>query len=630
MDFFTHQDRAKARTGRLVLMYLLCVGCVVVVLAVAAMFVAQFVGPSVRQVGDGGGLRVERMPSTAFRPDVAAIASIGTLGVIGLGTLFKKASLGGDGGKVAEMLGGRLLHQPADNDERKLLNVVEEMSIASGVPMPRVYLMDNEQGINAFAAGMRPENAVIGVTRGCISQLSRDELQGVVAHEFSHILNGDMRLNLRLIAMAFGISVIGTIGYYILRVAPRNQSGYRHRSGDKDQGGGAIVVMMLAGVVMLVVGAVGAFFGQLLTAAVSRQREFLADASAVQFTRNPKGIAGALRKIGSFAEGAKVNHVHAGEVAHIFFAGAGLTRLLATHPPLAERIARIEGSTVVDMPGRGVPSSDVPGAVGFAPGQPSTIVEHVGTPEPTTIDIAHDRVGAITPQLRAAAADPYDARAVVIGLMLDGSPELADAQRRWLSEHTPDVFDSLRKIEPALRSLPLALRLPLVDLTIPSLQSYSPTQLDLFRQIVHGLADTDRRITPFEFAILKIIDHQIVAHHLPSPPPLFRSLSAVSHSVSVVLSVLSRASQNPQQAFDAAVGRLEFPLTPISGQSLTDLDQALTQLHAASRPVQRRVLDAAAHAVAFDGQIRLEELELLRALSASFDVPVPPLNRGVG
>ena len=243
-------------------------------------------------------------------------------------------------------MGGRLLHpQTTDLNERKILNVVEEMAIAAGTPVPPVYLLENEEGINAFAAGHAPNDAIIGVTRGCVQTLSRDELQGVIGHEFSHILNGDMRLNLRLMGVLFGILLIGLTGYILLRST--SGYGYRVRVNSRDDDRGRRNILPLIGLALYVIGYVGVFFANLIKAAVSRQREFLADASAVQFTRNPEGIAGALKKIGRLA-GSAMHEPRAAEASHMFFGNIGgvgqLFGLLATHPPLVERIRRLDPS----------------------------------------------------------------------------------------------------------------------------------------------------------------------------------------------------------------------------------------------------------------------------------------------
>ena len=270
------------------------------------------------------------------------MVAIGVLVLVGGGSLYKIAQLRGGGRVVAEQLGGRLLHpDTTDPHERVLLNVVEEIALASGTPTPPVYLLEEEEGINAFAAGFTPDDAVIGVTRGTLHQLQRAELQGVIAHEFSHILNGDMQLNIRLMGVLHGILLIGILGYFVFRSAMFSSMGRR-----SDRGNAGIALLALGGG-LIVIGSLGTFFGKWIKASVSRQREFLADASAVQFTRDPDGIAGALKRIGGFVSGSAVASPNAPEASHLFFGQAlsgGLQSIFATHPPLAERIRRLDPS----------------------------------------------------------------------------------------------------------------------------------------------------------------------------------------------------------------------------------------------------------------------------------------------
>ena len=328
MDFFTHQDRARRNTRRLVALFVLAVIAIVaaVYLAVVVFLMTTEAGEYISQ----GGLAA---------PQVLVPVVAGTLFVIAAGSGYKTLQLSEGGPAVARLLGGKPLDpNTREADERRVLNVVEEMAIASGTPVPEVYLLAQEQGINAFAAGRTPADAVVGVTEGTARHLSRDELQGVVAHEFSHILNGDMRLNLRLIGVIHGILVISMIGYFVMR------SGGGSSRGRKKGGAGAVVILGLA---LYVIGWIGVFFGRLIKAGVSRQREFLADAAAVQFTRNPLGISGALQKIGGLGAGSRIAHRRAEEASHLFFSNAlkkSFLGLTATHPPLEERIRRIDPS----------------------------------------------------------------------------------------------------------------------------------------------------------------------------------------------------------------------------------------------------------------------------------------------
>ena len=337
MDFFEHQERARRNTSRLVFFYVLAVA--LILLSVYFAF-ALTLGLARAADSDTPGAAGQAM--RLWNPGLFAMVTAGTLLVVMGGTAYKVMRLSQGGSSVAALLGGRRINRnTAQPDERKVLNVVEEMAIAAGIPVPPVFLLENETGINAFAAGFAPEDAVIGITRGAMGQLSRDELQGVIAHEFSHIFNGDMRLNIRLMGILHGILLIGLIGYWLLRSSMYSNS---YGSSKKGKGNSAAQIAIL-GLALSAIGFVGVFFAKLIKSAVSRQREFLADAAAVQFTRNPTGIAGALKKIGGLPAGSKLKDAHAEEASHFFFAN-GLSSawfsLMATHPPLAERIRRLD------------------------------------------------------------------------------------------------------------------------------------------------------------------------------------------------------------------------------------------------------------------------------------------------
>lgn len=644
MDFFAHQDRARASTRKLIVVYILCLLGVVVTLNVIAFFIFNIAQSSQQtQTPDGP---VRRDTATLSRNDLAmnlpvfGMTTVSVLSIVGLATLFKQMQLGGDGAKVAELLGGRpITAAPSDPDERKLLNIVEEMSLASGVPMPRVYLMDNESAINAFAAGKRAEAAVIGVTRGCIEKLNRDELQGVIAHEFSHILNGDMRLNIRLIAMNFGLMAIGYIGLQILRFTPRSSS-----RNDKNGGAAAILILAFA---MMVIGYVGTLFGSILQAAVSRQREYLADASAVQFTRNPSGIAGALKKIGGFADGSQLRSAHAGEMSHMFFASGVsgfLSSLFATHPPLDQRIRAIEPNFDGKMVASGsiprVSDAAVAGVSGFnAPpplpraGQrvvasPTQIANDIGSIEPEKIVHAETTLKAIPAIIEERARDPYDARGIAIALLLDVDESLRGNQLRAAAAVDEYAAQLAAQCYPTIAALGPAARLPILDLCLPALHHLSPTQLKSFRTLCQGLAESDRRISSFEIALFKIIDHQLLSQRRYDDIVAFRSVNAVADQARIALSVLARAGGEAQatQAFAAGVDRLKLnrAVTLAAPEESMQFNQALGALRSASPGVQQRVLDACAHCVSADGTVRIEEMELMRAISAALSVPMPP------
>lgn len=321
MDFFAHQEQARKHTKLLVIYFVIAVLCIIGSVYIASLLI--FFGA---QTNQAPGVPLAEL--VLWDPRLFLYVVLGTLGVVSIGSLYKTAALAKGGSAVAESLGGRLVDSDtSDPDERKLRNVVEEMAIAAGVPVPKIYVLDDEKKINAFAAGHTPDDAAIGVTRGCMTLLSREELQGVLGHEFSHILNGDMRLNLRVMGVIFGILCLAVIGRVLIY----------------SRGGRGRNPMMFLGLALIVIGAIGMFFGRLIQAALSRQREFLADASSVQFTRNPAGLSRALQKIGGV--GSQVESAHAGEASHMFFEngmGKAFLGALATHPPLEERIRAID------------------------------------------------------------------------------------------------------------------------------------------------------------------------------------------------------------------------------------------------------------------------------------------------
>ena len=332
---FEHQEIARRSTRRLVVLFAIAVVVIVIAVNFAATGIyLGFLMPA------GTARTAAALPAGFY-----FINTLVVLGLIGGGTLYKMSSLSAGGAAVANLVDAREVDMTTrDLLDRRLVNVVEEMAIASGVAVPRVYVMDNETAINAFAAGHSINDAVIAVTRGTLTRLSRDELQGVIAHEFSHVLNGDMRLNLRLIGVLHGLLIVAIAGRLLLELGGRSRGG-----SSSSRGGNALAVLFFAGIALWILGYIGVFFGRLIKAAVSRQREFLADASAVQFTRNPDGIGGA-RKIGGLSEatglGTRIDHPQAETLSHLFLGAARpsfVRGLFATHPSLEERVQRIYG-----------------------------------------------------------------------------------------------------------------------------------------------------------------------------------------------------------------------------------------------------------------------------------------------
>jgi Zn-dependent protease with chaperone function len=648
-DFFTRQDIARRNTTRLVVLFVLAVLAIIIsidLLLAATMGYAS------------GGL--EGAPrdfwAIATDPGLVGLAVVGTLIVVGGGSLFKIAQLRGGGRVIAEQLGGRLLHpDTSDPTEQQILNVVQEMAIASGTSTPPVYLLDHEQGINAFAAGFTPGDAVIGITRGTAERLTRDELQGVVAHEFSHILNGDMRLNIRLIGILHGILIIGLLGYFILRASMF--SGHRRRS-SRDAGGGAMAILAL-GAGLAAVGFFGTFFGNLIKAAVSRQREFLADASAVQFTRDPDGIAGALKKIGGFAAGSSVQSPNAPEASHMFFgrATSGFSAMFSTHPPLKERIRRVDPSWDGVLPEDVERAQAVPRAAAAREGMAGVsamaggeggwhaaggahaamahAVESVGQPSEAHIRYAAQLLESLPKALASAAHEPYGARAVIYALLLDRNKGPRQLQLAQLAEAAdPGVYRETQRLAPLVAELDVRARLPLVEIALPALRELTPAQEKVFRQNLVALVQADEKIDLFEWSLHRILLHDLDAHREQVRPDAVarRALPSAQAACELLLSMLAHAghrdAEGARHAFEQGRQHLQMPnarLRPGSELRLDALDAALATLENAAPQAKRRILQAAVTAIMADRTVTAAEAELLRAISASLGAPMPPL-----
>jgi Zn-dependent protease with chaperone function len=658
MDFFEAQARAKKRTGRLVVLFAIAVASTIA----AGYFMAVF--------GVVRGLHYQADRSRAHRsetyysqpdstrdslwqPQVFLVVTVGTLLVVGLASFIKWREFSDGGSAVAESVGGRAIDPHTTNlGERKLLNVVEEMSIAAGIPTPDVYVLDAEAGINAFAAGLTTSDAVVTVTRGALDKLTRDELQGVIGHEFSHILNGDMRLNLKLSALIFGILVIGLAGRGVLWAMSRG----RIRN-DSKGGGGAILLIGAVGLIMLIVGFVGYFFGKLIQSAVSRQREFLADASSVQFTRNPGGITGALKKIGGYALGSSLESNKSATIGHFFFAQAfesNFGGLWATHPPLPERIQAIdpqfdgqmftppETVDVVHESFRqagfapGAVTSPIPKSSPQAVPTPANLIATIGTLTPANLAHAENLLAAVPPRLRDAARSSTEAPVLVYGLLLDGDDAMRERQRVIVATKAgPDARRVLSELEPALRSLGPEHRLPLLQLMLPALRNLPPTALSPVLGTLDDLVHADGQVSAFEFALQKILTRTLALGAKPAAAAQqIYSFNAVAAEINVVLSAVAHTANNNEvsatDAFDAGGEQLKLlegklALLAPAACDFIRLDAALDKLAAASGPIKLRVLTACAHIVGADGAILIAEAELLRAIAAALDCPMPPL-----
>ncbi len=643
MNFFEHQDRARRNSGWLVVLLLLAVASLILITTtVLAGFIyyVQFRSDQYVQAHESG-ISIFELAVQVLSPELVGSVSLAVVAVVALGSLFKWLQLSQGGKAVAEALGGRLLNTASrDTLERQALNVVEEMAIASGTPVPPLYLID-DPAINAFAAGHSPHDAVIGVTRGCLSQLNRDQFQGVIAHEFSHILHGDMRLNLRLVGILHGILVIGLIGELITRSSTHR----RQLSSRRNNNQGTFVL----GLALMAIGYAGTFFGNLIKAAVSRQREFLADASAVQFTRNPGGIAGALKKIGGYPQGSMLVSANAAEYSHLYF-GEGVknmfSRLMATHPPLRERIIRIDPT----WPGRffspeqSAPMTDTPQpetasnlatatSAASAPLQPS-VMDTIGQPDEAHIDQAQQLLTNLDTTLRDAARDPFSARALVYSLLLAKPVNRREQQLQALREKAhPVVFNLVENLSQAVQHLAKSLHLPLLELCLPALKTLSEPQYQVFKRNLALLIRADDKVELFEWSL-----YRIVTHHVEKPLRLRYGSHRIKQQATacqLLLSMLAHSGQDSParaaEAFSLATQALGLPHLQLLDRELLSLPkldralQALNQLKPLQKPI---LLKSMALCVMHDGEVKPVEAELFRAVADSLECPVPPLLPG--
>lgn len=601
MNFFRQQDQARRQSKLLVALFVL-----------ALLLIALAIGALAFLLGG--------WPLVPW-------AAGAVLAIMLLASLFKTIGLRQGGGKVARAMGGTLV-DPTTQDpvRRRLYNVVEEMAIASGVPVPEVYVLEQETGLNAFAAGYAPTDAAVAVTRGLLERLSRDELQGVIAHEFSHILNGDMRINIRLMGFVFGIMVIAIMGQHLMHSA-------RFSKNSKD----AAPLMMLSLAIVLI-GYIGLFFGRLIKAAVSRQREYLADAAAIQFTRNPDGISGALKKIGINEAGSRLD-ADSEEVGHMLF-GQGVSGFLfATHPPLLKRIQAIEPTFTQDdwarfaeqatkkakqpkpskaEPAKSAPAIDAFGALGGLDGhQLLAAVALLGEMPDSLKQWAH--------------SDEYVALLLVYLILGEQSGDgvaLKPMIEAWGGEK---ALDTLAFMQQTLDEVPMAWRLPLLEMCLPVLKQ-KPLQERINLQLLIGdLIEHDGQLTVFEYVLDRLIEQSLTEVAEPSKTKMSgsKTLAQLKSSVATLMAVVAMQGHggpdSQQKTWQAVMEALigQAGAWPVIEDWAETLDQALVVLNTLKATEKGRLAQAMVDCIASDGQIDADEYALCRTIAARLHIALP-------
>ena len=639
MNFFAAQDQARRASRRLVLAYI--VATVLIVAGVTAI-----TGFALFSFTDSGYGYTAGQFAQANAGILLGVALLTTLFILGA-SMFKTAALSSGGGAVASQMGGTLV--PADVQEplrRRLRNVVEEMAIASGVPVPEIYVLEEESSINAFAAGFTPSDAAIAVTRGTLELLERDELQGVIAHEFSHILNGDMRLNIRLMGVLFGIMVLALIGRLIVR------GGYHASIVSSRRDRGAPVVLII-GLGLAVLGGIGMFFARVIKAGVSRQREYLADASAVQFTRQSEGIANALKKIGGYSQGSLIQAADPEEVSHMLFgSGAKLAGMFATHPPLVERIQALDPSfKETDFPRvdphrfrgddreRPADISDFAGSVttalatGGAQVLAESIAETVGQPENEHVEYARHLRQSIPASLYDAAHSSEFAYLLTVALILDRSGRVVDRQlagaRRVDRGELRRYYDELAVTGPEYR-------LPLLEVAFPALKLRPRQELSYLVSLATRMIEIDGEIDLYEYCFYRILMSNL--GQAVDPTGRRRAMRSrrtdLQTSAIALLRVLAdyghENREERQAAFATGIDTLgdwarAHPYESQRKFTVEVLDHSLDILLGLNSKGKESLLRAISATAGYDGKLTVTEAELIRAVCATLDYPLPPI-----
>ena len=665
MDFFAQQDLARRNARLLVILFTLAViGLVLLTngLVAAFLFFSEDYNVYAGSRGGWAGF-LEQLSWDRF----------GAIGLLVVGSVFlvslvKWIQLAAGGKAIAETLGAeKVLPQTRDADERRALNIVQELALAAGMPVPDLYLLRDERGINAFAAGITQADAVIAVTSGALHHLRRHELQGVIGHEFSHILNGDMRLNVRLAALLKGITFLGDVGYVLLRAGTTRR---RLRTGGRS-GNNSGAALPVLGLGLLVIGWIGGTCAGFIKAAISRQKEYLADAGAVQFTRDADGIADALKVIGGYVPGTLVHRARAAELSHMFFGTVthGLWQGFATHPPLEARIRRIQprwDGDYISRPVRHYPNTRIESAdMEFRPGRealvaavaaveaargmsegpglslpeaPSTLPP-IALASPGEASVAGPTPGRSSPGGAAPAIprgllshvdDPLGASSLVLGLLISDDPAHRDRQLALIAEReVPGQATLVNTVAPGLAALPAGLRLPLVNRCLPALRAMSAPQYHTFKETLLAVIRADQRTELLEWCLYQLVRHYLDPEFVQVTPsrPRYRRLGKVAEPLTEVLSVLAHeGSGEAATAFARAREVLALPklaLKPQEALSVRAFSEAVHTLADCYPLLKPRILKAMGEAASEDGHICPVEYEIVASIAAVIDCPLP-------
>ncbi|MCX7955470.1 MAG: M48 family metallopeptidase [Bacteroidales bacterium] len=616
MNFFEHQRKARKKTSLFILLFILALFCI----SLAFYFIIVFL----LKYSDNNNYY-----SSWWYPNLFIYVFTITTGFISIVSLVKILILKTGAETIAKSVGGKKIDETTkDPNERKLLNIIEEMSIASGCPIPKVYILDNERGINAFAAGFSINDSVIAVTRGALENLSRNELQGVIAHEYSHILNGDMKINLRLVGFLFGIFSLIILGQFILRASAVSK-------GKKDKGNAVLILLAIA---LIIIGYIGFFFGRLIQAAISRQREYLADASAVQFTRDPTSIGGALLKIALLEEGSKLKTHAASQISHMLFSAYdALAGLLATHPPIHKRIERVCPELVKYLTDKKILTQYEPTKINFEFYSPLTnkafynqqFTKIVGSLNSDSIEKASAIINQIPEPIRNSFHINYELPYIIYSLFLSHKPQVYNEQINIFTYDNAKIQYYYKQ----LYNYDINTKLAIIEITCNKLHSTDSKQKENILSEIKKLILLDKEISFYEFALYSLIAQRLI---VTKNEKTIKSINECKQSILIYLGIIAFAGEpeNINKAYNSFISglkkvNLQFSpdlkqfIRKITPENFNEALNAINNLSSTSLNIRKKIIDAIYTCITYDKLVTENELILLRTAGIILQCPVP-------
>lgn len=628
MNFFEHQQQARKQTKKLVAYFFAAIVAIVVLANLALFFATCSLSTACVGIGD-----YLKMPISWF-------LSLGILLVIFLTSLVRWSQMKRGGGfkAVAMVDATRIDFSSQDPLERRLINVVEEMSIAAGVPIPSLFVMKNESGINAFVAGTEPQNTCLAVTQGCLETLSRQELQGVVAHEYSHIFNGDMRMNIQLIGLLAGILVIGQLGEFLARMGG-------HSRGNRKNDGAQIAIV---GIALMIVGYVGLFFGRLIKAAISRQREYLADASAVQYTRDNQGIANALFKIQTRYQGSHLSSAKAEEVSHMCFERTGTIKffsdLLSTHPDVQLRIDRLDANFQPTSTHENIDSTDEGSSPEITHSQPvgksfsgeisaQSMSEHIGEITESSLTNSHTLLSGfpiLLMNFAHGAETKLSGRDLILAILTTvNTMGRADCLKFLEQAIDDDAYSRVIEANQLLKDYDLQQLTTLTELCCPTLTQLEKSQQAETLKIAKQLIQFDREVSLSEYLIFAFVyracqPNQGFTSRINKYQPV---INDIAYLFALIIQQSSHSEHEQQQLLTNTLSTFGKCTPPSISENFNAnrFHQSVARLATLSPLLKQPLVESIMNCIVDDGQINANEFALFRSICNLIGVPAPAL-----